>query len=164
MGVQGAEECLVEFEAGGELALDLADAVEELVEDRRGLFEMGGGTAGELLLDRGEEGGSSSFRRCRWLWDRVVIVEGAVWVGGGRGGGKELVGGEMAASIEELVAKGEEVFLDEDLEAFKGTVKGIEAELGKGGELGGSIPAVGAVNEDVRGVDVDVSDDDVGAW
>lgn len=47
------------------------------------------------------------------------------------------------------------VLLNEDLEAFKGTIVRVEHYLSKSTELSGSIPAIGAVHDDIVLLDCD---------
>lgn len=49
----------------------------------------------------------------------------------------------------ELVPEGEPVFFNEDLEPKVGSVVGVHDKLGQRAELGGPVPAVGAMNKHV---------------
>ena len=53
----------------------------------------------------------------------------------------------MPAPLSKHVPERDPVFLDQDLEAFKGSIVGVKEELGKGAELGRSVPAVRAVDQ-----------------
>ena len=45
------------------------------------------------------------------------------------------------------MAKGADIFVEERGEAVEGAEVGVEQQLGKGADLRGAIPTVGAVNE-----------------
>lgn len=172
VGMERAEEKLVELESSRELSLNLSHAIEELMEHGRRLLEMRGRTAGELLLNRCKEGSCSPLGRRGARGGAVeIVVERVAVIGadsvGSRGGGsrgrtEDLVGREMPASIEELVTKREPVLFDEDLEPLERPVERVEADLRDSSELSSSIPTVGAVDENMGRVDVHVADDDVG--
>mgnify|MGYP001562662008 FL=1 len=139
--LQLPQQLLAPLEPLGELPLDLVDAIEELLEDGTRLLERVT-RAGELFLHRREE------RRLRTdvvAWDSDE---------------RRLVAAEVSRSIREAVAVRDPVFLDEDGETLGGAVVGVEAELGEGGQLGGAVPAVGTMDEDVRVGEVDRARDD----
>jgi hypothetical protein len=58
----------------------------------------------------------------------------------------------VAESACEHVAEGEPVFFNECLKASKGSVTTVKHKLGKGGQLGSSIPTIRTVDQDVLAV------------
>lgn len=122
---------LVPFESVRELALDLVDAIEELLEDWARFLERVR-TRRELLLNRGEE---------RLLRRRVFSELGVEL---------DPIIAEVAGSIRELVSVSDPVLLDQDRETFRRPVERVETDLGQGRQLTRAVPPVRAVNEDVR--------------
>jgi hypothetical protein len=143
--VEGEEEAVIEFEAGRELTQHLVGAVEELGKDGRSLAQAVR-AKGEAFLHARQE------RRLR----RLGYIAG-------RDGKVGAIADKVPGPVGKLVAEREPVLLDQDGEAFDGAVVRVEAELGERGELRGPVPAVGAVDEDVRIGEMDVSGDENGA-
>lgn len=76
---------------------------------------------------------------------------------------EELLRREMATSVKKLVPEGYPIFLDEYLESTNRAVEWVQADLRECRQLSRAIPTVRAVNEYMRGVDVDVANDEKGA-
>ena len=55
----------------------------------------------------------------------------------------------MAAASTKHVTERDPVLFNEDLESFKCSKVGVETELGQGGELRGTVPSVGTMNQDI---------------
>ena len=56
----------------------------------------------------------------------------------------------LSAPKMKLMAKGDPVFLNKDGQPLDRSVVRVEELLGEGAHLGGSVPAVGAVDQDIR--------------
>jgi hypothetical protein len=136
-----AQQLLVPFEPVGVLPLDLVDAVEELLEDRARLLER---------VTRRRE--LPRHRRKERLLGACVVSKFRDKV--------DAVVAEVAGTVGEAVAVRDPVLLDEDGQTPSGAEERVEAELRKGGELRGAVPAVGAVDEGVRVVEVYGANDD----
>lgn len=134
------EETLVELETLWVLPLNLPNTLEKLVEDRTCLLQVL--LRCKLVLHRREERlGTTGVRIPGWC-------------------NEKLLGREMSTAIEELVAERNPVFLDEDLKAVHRPVVGVETELRERRKLGGAVPAIRAVDENVRRVHVHIPHDE----
>ena len=96
-----------------------------------------------------------------WGGGFFFVAEGVLGLGGAVGVffDEPFVMAEEAGAVAEAVAEGDPVFFDERDEAVDGAEVGVEADLGEGGELRSAVPAVGAVEEDVRVFDGDLAHD-----
>jgi hypothetical protein len=130
MRVEVAEEELVEFEPCGELSLDVSDSLQELVEDRTGLFEVM--VARKPILH-------ARKKRLRGIRATSCVC----------GRQEKLLAREVATPIQEFMSEADKVLLYQYLKAPSRPIIGIQAELRYSRQLRCAVPPIGTVDEHV---------------